>query len=121
MPRKACVTTEEIFKAVKDNDVINSIGILKSRSDPVWLDIRRFLKDRIQITNLYLYLKQNRNGILSHILEYKDITFVQTEDSLVSLNTSANTTERNETIESVSMMNRYKLKQIISARLFYTI
>jgi len=102
MPRKACVTAEEIFEAVKDNDVFNSIGILKSRSDPVWLDIHRFLKDRIQITNLYLFLKQNRNGILSRILEYKGIKFVQTEDSLVSLDTnSANTTERNETIESV--------------------
>lgn len=74
MPRKACVTADEIFEAVKDSDCFaNSTGQLKSRFDPLWIDICRSLKEKIQVTNLYLYLKQNRNNVFSRILNHKGI------------------------------------------------
>lgn len=89
MSRKACVTADEIFEAVKDSDYfINSTDILKSRSDPIWIETRHRLNDEIQITNLYLYLKQNRNNVRSRILEYKGIAIKQVEDSLISSNAS---------------------------------
>lgn len=48
MSREACMTVEEIFEAVKDIDCFtNSTAILKFRCNPVWIDIRRFLKNKI--------------------------------------------------------------------------
>jgi len=56
MPRKACVTANKIFDAVKDRDCLtDSGGDLKARSDSIWADICRSLENKIQITNLYLY------------------------------------------------------------------
>lgn len=85
MSRKACVTANKIFEAIKDrNCFTDSGGDIKSRFDSIWADICRSLENKIQITNLYLYLKQNRNGVLSRTMDYKDIAISQDICSLLS-------------------------------------
>lgn len=110
MPRKACLTENEIFEVVKDTDCFTDSGDLKSRSDPVWADICRSLKDKIKIINLYLYVKQNRNNIRSRLEDYKGIATVQdTEHSLSfrSCNTSnTSNTKQDESIESIHSDNK---------------
>jgi len=103
MPRKACVTGNEIFDAVKDRDCLTDSGVdLKSRSDSIWADICRSLENRIQITNLYLYLKQNRNGVLSCIMDYKGIAMIQNVKNLLSFESSnMNMSKEDESIESI--------------------
>lgn len=104
MPRKACVTANEIFEAVKDRNFFTDAGgDFKSRADPIWADICRTLNNKIEITNLYLYLKQNRNGVLSRVMDYKGIA-QDTEHMLSSesCDTSMNTTKENdESIDSI--------------------
>jgi len=101
MPRKACVTANEIFDAVKDRDCLTDLGDLKSQSDSIWADICRSLENKIQITNLYLYLKQNRNDILSRIMDYKGIAMVQNVKHLLSFESNINMSKEDESIESI--------------------
>lgn len=102
MPRKACVTENEIFEAVKDTDCFTDSGDLKSRSDPIWADVCRSLKDKIKIINLYLYVRQNRNDIRSRLEDYKGIATVQdTEHSLSFRSSNTSNTKQDESIESI--------------------
>jgi len=101
MPRKACVIANEIFDAVKDRDCLTDLGDLKSRSDSIWTDICRSLENKIQITNLYLYLKQNRNGVLSRIMDYKGIAMVQNVKHLLSFESNMSMSKEDESIESI--------------------
>lgn len=102
MPRKACVSANEIFEAVKDTDCFTNTGRdLKPRSDPMWADICRSLDNKIQITNLYLYLKQDRNDVRSRVEDYKGISVRDTEHSLSIESFSTNNTKEDESIESI--------------------
>jgi len=104
MPRKPCVTADEIFEVVKDRDCFIE-SKLKSRSDSIWVNICRALKDRIRVMNLYLYLKQNRNDILSRIMTYKGISIAEKEHSFTSPDTTINITGQNESVESIHSDN----------------
>lgn len=104
MPRKASVTANQIFEAVKDMDCFkDSDRDLKPRFDPIWADICRSLENKIQTTNLYLYLKQNRNNVRSRVEDYKGISVENIEHSFSfeSSNTSINNTKEDKNIESI--------------------
>lgn len=68
-----------------------------------------FKREKIRVINLYIYsyLKQNRNNVFSRILNYKSITVAQdTNNSLISCDTTVNTTEENVSMENVQSDNK---------------
>jgi len=65
MPRQPKQIVDELFKSLKDINFFNNRGHILRLSETVWKNAENRLNGELSIK--YLYLSQNRNGILETI------------------------------------------------------
>lgn len=64
MPRQPKKNVNEIFESLKDLNFFNDKGQIVKLSDPIWKEAENALNKVFSKKYLYLYISQNRNGIL---------------------------------------------------------
>lgn len=86
MPRKAIKSSDEIFDVLQDLHVVNNEGRVFNLKSPVWNEAHIKLNKMMSVKYIYLYVSQNRNGILDRLLKHYGITLVT--DTSVVIDTS---------------------------------
>ena len=67
MPSKADVPFSDILSAIKDLDIFDNDRKLKKESNIIWEEAYNRLNRNMKRHSLYIYILQNRNGILNHL------------------------------------------------------
>lgn len=74
MPRTAAKSADEIFQSLKDLYVLDDTGQILNLSHSVWNDASEKLNNVMNKKYVYLYISQNRHGILDKLCEHYGVT-----------------------------------------------
>lgn len=73
MPRKAAKSSSEIFQVLKDLHVLNDKGRALSLTHSIWEEACIQLDNVMSKKYIYLYVSQNRHGLLDQLLQHYGI------------------------------------------------
>lgn len=77
MPRKASKSVSEIFDVLKDLHLVNDEGCVLNLTHSIWEEACIKLDNAMSKKYIYLYVSQNRNGLLHKLLHYYGIDCVK--------------------------------------------
>lgn len=89
MPRKAARTSSEIFEALKDLYFVDDEGRVLNLKHSVWEQAHIKLNNEMSRKYIFLYVSQNRNGLLNKLLDHYGISCIEQsreETSISSVN-----------------------------------
>jgi len=100
MPRQPKKNVNEIFESLKDLNFFNDKGHIVGLSDPIWKEAENALNKELTKKYLYLYISQNRNGILERFQQAYNVVEHTLSDSGDSIDMNNQTKSTNESNES---------------------
>ncbi|KAK0157094.1 hypothetical protein PV327_011405, partial [Microctonus hyperodae] len=95
MPRKAKRSVDEIFEIIKELHFFDCEGRILPLSNPIWLEAEKKCEKQPSRKHLYLYLTQNRNGILSKFDEKENVQKNSNSDLIIEKRLRVRADEKN--------------------------
>ena len=99
MPSKPAVSYSDILNITKDLDIFENDRKLKKENNIIWEEACNRLNRMIKRHNLYIYILQNRGGILNHL---KCIQFGCSQNKCIVCIPGTATENENENIERIN-------------------
>ena len=128
--RKPAIAQETIYEVLKNMQIFDESGKLKTEVDSVWKEASEALENKMKIHNLYIHIRQNRHQILNKLKYYKDnINKEEVYKDVTSLNKNleklVETKKENNLLENLHLLKSnvefHSVIKEICARPFYII
>lgn len=88
MPRIAKKSVDEIFESLKDLNFFDDRGEILRLTNAIWQTAEKALNGELSMKYIYLYVSQDRNGILKRFRQKYNINKDVFSESTGTINTS---------------------------------
>lgn len=121
MPRQPKMQVDEIFKLIEDLNFFYAKGQLLRLSDPIWKNAENILNKDLSAKYLYLYMSQNRNGILERFDKKFNILIEDTSLKSIDSSDARQSNDSNWSMSSSCILKPWRTILYLDKKTWHTI